>query len=63
MLFRSFHEVTDAILTIRASGDQEDHDDAFEALRDFEDWYRARGGGEFFALFDVYVPETPRVDF
>ena len=34
-----------------------------EALRAFEDWYRAETGTEFYALFERYTPETPRVDF
>lgn len=34
-----------------------------EALRAFEDWYRAETGTEFYALFERYIPETPRVDF
>lgn len=36
---------------------------AQEALRVFEDWYRAEIGSDFYALFDRYMPETPRVDF
>lgn len=36
---------------------------AAEALRGFEDWYRAETGGDFYALFERYMPETPRVDF
>ena len=34
-----------------------------EALRAFEDWYRAETGTEFYALFERDIPETPRVDF
>jgi len=33
------------------------------ALRSFEAWYRAEIGSDFYALFDSYTPETPRVDF
>lgn len=36
---------------------------AQEALRAFEDWYQAEIGSDFYALFDRYMPETPRVDF
>lgn len=36
---------------------------AEEALRGFESWYRAETGCDFYALFDRYMPETPRVDF
>jgi hypothetical protein len=34
-----------------------------DALRAFEDWYRAETGSEFYALFERYIPDTPRVDF
>jgi|SRR6478735_8582945 len=33
------------------------------ALLAFEDWYREETGTEFYALFERYMPETPRVDF
>jgi hypothetical protein len=33
------------------------------ALRGFEDWYRQETGTEFYALFERYMPDTPRVDF
>lgn len=33
------------------------------ALHAFEDWYRQETGTEFYALFERYMPETPRVDF
>jgi hypothetical protein len=33
------------------------------ALHSFEDWYRQETGTEFYALFERYMPETPRVDF
>ncbi len=36
---------------------------AAEALRGFEDWYRAEIGSDFYALFERYMPDTPRVDF
>ena len=36
---------------------------AEKALRCFEDWYRAETGSDFYALFERYIPETPRVDF
>lgn len=36
---------------------------ARQALLDFESWYRAETGSDFYALFDRYMPETPRVDF
>ena len=34
-----------------------------DALRAFEGWYRAETGSEFYALFERYIPDTPRVDF
>jgi hypothetical protein len=34
-----------------------------ETLATFEDWYGAETGSDFYALFDRYMPETPRVDF
>ncbi|BCB20458.1 hypothetical protein [Bosea sp. ANAM02] len=34
-----------------------------DALTVFEDWYGAETGSDFYALFDRYMPETPRVDF
>lgn len=37
--------------------------DAEDKLRGFESWYRAETGSDFYALFDRYMPETPRVDF
>ena len=58
IVIERFHEVTEAIAGLHKGEEA----DALDALRDFEDWHRARGG-EFFALFDVYMPETPRVDF
>lgn len=36
---------------------------SLEALRSFEDWYRAETCAEFYALFERHMPETPRVDF
>ena len=44
--------------------DERDSPDAVqEALAGFEDWYSAETGSDFYALFDRYMPETPRVDF
>lgn len=33
------------------------------ALQAFEAWYREETGTDFYALFDRYMPDTPRVDF
>ncbi|WP_336813634.1 hypothetical protein [Bosea sp. MMO-172] len=47
-----------------AMADDRDSPDAVqEALAAFEDWYGAETGSDFYALFDRYMPETPRVDF
>lgn len=38
-------------------------EDVVAALREFEDWYLDTRGSPFWALFETYIPETPRVDF
>ncbi|MCR4522620.1 MULTISPECIES: hypothetical protein [Bosea] len=43
--------------------DRNNPDAVEEALVAFEDWYGAETGSDFYALFDRYMPETPRVDF
>lgn len=43
--------------------DRDSPDTVQEALAAFEDWYSAETGSDFYALFDRYMPETPRVDF
>jgi hypothetical protein len=53
-------------LDLAVNGDEEDRvgiDTVLKALADFEAWYEARGGSPFLALYDVYVPQTPVVDF
>ncbi|MBV9558713.1 MAG: hypothetical protein JO254_16730 [Pseudolabrys sp.] len=37
--------------------------DVLKSLAEFEEWYAKTHTGPFWALFDVYIPETPRVDF
>ena len=37
--------------------------DIASALREFEAWFEADRGVSFYSLFDVYVQETPVVDF
>ena len=37
--------------------------DLASLLKDFETWFEADRGVSFYALFDVYVQETPVVDF
>ena len=44
-------------------GDAATPEAASEALQSFERWYHAETGSDFYALFDRYMPETPRVDF
>lgn len=34
-----------------------------DLIRAFESWFEQETGNPFYALFDVYVPETPVVDF
>jgi hypothetical protein len=34
-----------------------------EAAEGFETWYAATHPAAFWALFEQYIPETPRVDF
>lgn len=60
-----FARVVEA-LDLCVNGDPEekvDIDAVLKALADFEAWYEARGGSPFLALYDVYVPQTPVVDF
>ncbi len=58
-----FHLVTDAILESLAPDSHFDVNDGWRTVEEFETWYRERTGQEFFALRDIYVQETPRVDF
>jgi hypothetical protein len=43
--------------------DVERGDDVLGALAAFETWYAETHTGPFWHLFEVYIPETPRVDF
>lgn len=63
IILERFSDVTDAIVVTCKEEVVDADSDPFEVMRDFEKWYRARDGGEFLALVDVYTPETPRVDF
>jgi len=45
----------------RAEGEPEP--DVIKALQEFEAWYAATHPAAFWALFEQYIPETPRVDF
>lgn len=42
---------------------EEEKPDVLGTLAAFEDWYAQTHPVPFFALFDHYIPETPRVDF
>ena len=57
--------LTPVLEALRAAMAAEDHgaDTVRDALEAFEDWYHAETGSDFYALFDRYMPETPRVDF
>ncbi len=57
-----FAPVSDAVDTA-LNCEEPDHEAVLNALKAFEDWYQARTGQPFLALFDTYVPQTPVVDF
>ena len=60
-----FVPVTEA-LDLMVNGDEEERvgsDVAAKALATFEAWYEAHSGTPFLALFDIYVTQTPVVDF
>src|SRR5260221_13888460 len=46
-----------------AAGEERLDTDVIKALADFEAWYSESHPGPFWSLFDVYMPETPVVDF
>lgn len=57
-------EALDAVLKAGSGGGDHETTEDFEAeLRGFEAWYRAETGSDFYDLFDLPMPETPRVDF
>jgi hypothetical protein len=67
-ILEAFDTVSDAILASMKTGDTADGtliDPAAVpiALAAFEAWYLSRTGTPFMALYDVYVPETPVVDW
>jgi hypothetical protein len=47
----------------RQVGEQPDATPVPQALADFEAWYAGTHQTEFLALFEHYMPDTPRVDF
>ncbi|MCP8937562.1 hypothetical protein NK718_03470 [Alsobacter sp. SYSU M60028] len=58
-----FSPVTEAIDEALNCEGEPDHDAVLARLAEFEDWFAARSGQPFLALFDVYAQETPVVDF
>lgn len=58
-----FRAVSDAIDAVLNCEGEPDHDAVLAALAAFEDWYQDRTGKPFMALYDVYVQQTPVVDF
>ena len=63
VVIERFHAVTDALVAMLEPESETIGGAAIAEVEAFETWYRERTGQEFFALCDVYVPETPRVDF
>ena len=63
VVIERFHAVTDALIAMLDPESEAKGDAVIAEVEAFETWYRERTGQEFFALCDVYVPETPRVDF
>jgi hypothetical protein len=62
-LIDAFRPVIDAIDTLLNCEDEASQESVPEALAAYEAMYKTRTGGEFLALYDVYRPETPVVDF
>ena len=58
-----FSGVARAIYRALGADEQADARAVETALAEFEDWYAASRQTPFWALFDQYVVETPRVDF
>lgn len=62
-LIDAFRPVIDAIDTLLNCEDEATQDSVLAALMTFEAHYKTVTGHEFLALYDVYRPETPVVDF
>lgn len=58
-----FALVSDAVDTLLNCEGEPDHGAVIAELETFEAWYLARTGQPFFALYDVYTPQTPVVDY
>jgi hypothetical protein len=52
-----------ASLSSEAPKPGEEAPDVIEALGDFERWYAQTHPAPFWTLFEIYLPETPVVDF
>lgn len=59
----AFRTVSDEVDTALNCEGEPDHSTVMQRLAAFEADYEARTGVAFFALYDVYMPETPKVDF
>lgn len=59
----AFRPVIDAIDTLLNCEDEATQQSVLDALAAYEADYKSRTGNDFLALYDVYRPETPVVDF
>jgi len=63
IIIERFRPVSQAIgATLSAEGEA-DHGAVLAQLADFENWYQRHTSQPFMALYDVYVQQTPVVDF
>lgn len=62
-ILAAFEAVTDALLAATGRIEAERPIALPDALSTFEHWYEAHTGSPFMALYDVYVPVTPVVDY
>ncbi len=63
VVIERFRTVSDAIDAVLNCEGEPDHAAVLTALAEFEGWYLDRTGKPFMALYDVYVQQTPVVDF
>lgn len=62
-ILAAFARVSDEIDTALNCEGEPQPDVVLQSFAEFEQWYEARTGTPFMALYDVYVPQTPVVDF
>ncbi|MCA0404629.1 MAG: hypothetical protein LCH39_00555 [Proteobacteria bacterium] len=62
-LIDAFRPVIDAIDTLLNCEDEATQGSVLKALATYEAKHKTRTGNDFLALYDVYRPETPVVDF